>query len=93
MNDDRLTFADLRAMITERGLDSRVEIIGGWGRFEEIELTRGELTAWLDRVSSTTGSVRITVQSKRDLGRARLLLDRLLDPGSLRTSAVGYRRG
>jgi hypothetical protein len=91
VSDDSLTFADVRALITARGLDSRVEIVGDYSRFHSLELTRGELEAWLDEVARTPTNGRIKIRVRQRRGNLWELVDRLLDPGSLRFNGRGTR--
>lgn len=90
---DNVTFADLRAMIAARGLDSQIRIIGDYSNFDRLTITREELEVWLDETMRQPTKQQIKITVRRRHGRLWELLDNLWDPGALRFSGKGLRGG
>jgi hypothetical protein len=91
---DKLTFADLRARIAARGLDSKIVVVGGEAvDLEPLGLTAAELESWLDGVAGRSDRVRIRIRRTADVAWWRLALERLLNPTALRFDGqAGWRR-
>lgn len=73
---DELTFADLRALIRDRGLDSRITFLGNVAGVTRLDVTRAEVTAWLDAVAGTTARIELVIRPITTWDRVRLKIDR-----------------
>lgn len=90
MSGSKVTFADFRAAIAARGLDSRITIVGDYHTFTELDLTAADLERWLDRVETMGNAIQITIGPRETVGVVRSLLYGLLHPHAMRFGAKAF---
>jgi len=84
-----LTLADLRARIAERGLSSRIKVVGDPRRVHRLDITLEEFDRWLDETEADGTGVLIRVGVRRRQHLWQLVIDRVRNVNRLRINGRG----